>query len=99
MWCLPSQRYSPSAGALGKRPTKGGGAGAGGPAPDRGRRVGNPRLFQLHDLVAAVADVKLIVKAFPALQLAVVVGDELADMGGQQSFGRLLAGDLDPGGR
>ena len=52
-------------------------------------------LLQFHDLVGAVADVELVVETFAAVHLAVVVGDQLADVGGQQRLGGLAAGHLD----
>ena len=46
----------------------------------------HPGFLQLHDLVAAIADVEHVVEPRAALQLAVVIRDQLADVGGEECF-------------
>jgi len=53
------------------------------------------RLFQLHHLVGPVADVELVIEPLAAVDHAVVVGDELADVGGEQGLVGLAAGRFD----
>ncbi len=48
-----------------------------------GGGVRKPGLLQFHHLIGPVADVELVVEVFAAVHFAVVVGDQLADVGGQ----------------
>ena len=54
-------------------------------------------LLEFQHLVRPVAGIEPVVEVFPAAQFAVVVGDELADVGRQQRLGGLAVRHGDPG--
>ena len=60
-----------------------------------GGSVQETTLFEFHHLISAIADVKGIVKSFAPMHLAMVIGDELANMRRQQRLRSLPAGHLD----
>jgi len=61
-------------------------------------RLVEPRLLEFHHLVGAVPDVENVVEPLPAVDIPVVVGDELAHVGGEERLVGLRARDLDVGG-